>query len=378
MRASKIVLAGFPAFAYMFTVGTVGFWLPLFVKEVMGYTYTETELIATSYFAALAFGAVASGYITDATRQPELVAFIGLSLNALAVYFMPIYPFFRDMILIRTLQGLGLATAIPVALGSLSFIAGESLGVGLASLFMALGMATGSLAGGLVVRFWGFNVLFKATAVLSMVAAIISLFIKIPENALTRKPVFQTLFRDLTVKVKVVLLGILGRQLFATGVYALLAVYFKTILGLGVVETALALTINPIVQGTLSIPVARRLESRAEILYPLGILLTSIVFFILYFSSGSAWIIYLSMVIQGASFAAVNISGNYLVIKSLPEYIRYTASSLFNFSFNIGWLTGTLIAGLAMLIVTPLDWLLIAGCFIALLAGIVLMGLRTT
>jgi MFS family permease len=377
-RNSKLLMiayAGLPAFAYMFTVGSIGFWLPLFVKEEVGYTYLETELIATVYFASLALGGVLAGYMTDKSEKPNLTAFAGLAINALVIYLMPRVPSFSSMLVLRIVQGLGLSTAIPVALGSLSLLAGETLGVGFTSLFMSTGMAVGSLFGGIIIHSEGYTSLFDITAVLSLAAALASLQIRVPRRRQPRIS-FKELFHHVRGRVSVVLLGITLRQVLSTGVYALLVVYFKTLLGLNLIETALALSINPVVQGILSIPLSRYASKRGETMFSLGILLTSLVFTLIYLASKIPWLAYASMVTQGIAFAMVSVSGNYIVISSLPEKIRYTASSLFNLGFNLGWIIGTAITGIVLVYIEPLRWLLIASGSLILLSLLIFLLFR--
>ncbi len=359
---AKVVTAGFPAFAYMFTVGLVGFWLPLYLKRI-GYPYGELQDVASVYFAALSIGSLLAGVVTDKVRRPGLVAFLGMMGNAIVVYLMYYYTGYKQILALRILQGLSLSTAIPVALGSLSHIVGRSRGVGLTSLFMASGMAIGSLLGGVLVEgTGGFKAVFYTGAFISGLAAVIALRIEVPGLAGQKSRILEGLSR-LTRRVKGVVAGIFLRQLFATGVYAILAPLFRDLLGLSLLETAVALSVNPVVQGVLSLPLSRRLEGRAGTLYSLGIALTGGVFTLIYLASMvsveslRALVAYASMILQGTAFAMVNISGNYIIISDLPREIRYTASSIFNLFFNIGWVTGTLVAGAYMRRHAPLSWL---------------------
>ena len=369
----RLLIAGFPAFSSMFTVGSVGFWLSLYVQEVLGFSHSQTEALATAYFIALATGSVWAGASVDQTGKPWLFASIGLLLNAASITGMYLVRGFTPMLALRLVQGLGLSTSIPVALGSLSLIAGESRGVGLTSLFMSTGMALGSLVGGLIIGFAGYWALFASASLLSLLGALVSTQIRVAR--VTRPPSVRELARLLSGPVLVVLLGILARQTLATGVYALLSVYLRRLLGLTLVQTAVALTINPIVQGVLSLYVAEKSKRHASLLYPLGILLTSVVFIMLYKSSHNAPLAYAAMVLQGVSFALVNVSGNYLVITGLPREVRYTASSLFNFFFNVGWILGTGLTAAVFREISPLSWLPLSSAGLTVVALLVYLGL---
>ncbi|MEB3760549.1 MAG: MFS transporter [Desulfurococcales archaeon] len=372
-RSMKALVAGFPAMAYMYTVGSVGFWLPLYL-ESRGYSYLNLQLIATFYFTSLALGSLVAGMITDKVKRPDLVAFVGMSVNGLVIIGMYYHYDFKELVILRIVQGLALSTAIPVALGSLSLLFGESLGVGLTSLFMAMGMSFGSLTAGYIISWLGYLPMFIVAGLLSIVAGILSFYIEVPLEASKIKPSILKHLKRLPRIVIIVLLGILMRQTFSTGIYAILAVLFNKILGLTLLATAVALAVNPLVQGLISIPVSRTLQRYARILYPIGILLTSLVFILLYYAESAISVI-IAMIVQGIAFGIVNISGNYLIISNVSTEIRYTSSSLFNLFFNLGWIIGTFIAGIYMKTHDPTGWLIIASIGVALTSIIIMKAL---
>ncbi|MEB3765957.1 MAG: MFS transporter [Desulfurococcales archaeon] len=372
-RGLRALVAGFPAMAYMYTVGSVGFWLPLYL-ESRGYDYLNLQLIATFYFASLAFGGLVAGIVIDKVKRPDLVAFLGMSVNGLVIIGMYYYYGFRELVILRLIQGLALSTAIPVALGSLSLLFGESLGVGLTSLFMAAGMSFGSLTAGYIISELGYLPMFIVAGLLSIIAGILSFYIEVPLEASRIKPSILKHLKKLPWTVIIVLVGIFLRQTFSTGIYAILAVLFNKILGLTLLATAIALAVNPLVQGLISLPISRTLQRYARILYPIGILLTSLVFIILYYAE-SALSVIIAMIMQGIAFGIVNISGNYLIISNVSSEIRYTSSSLFNLFFNLGWIIGTFIAGIYMKTHDPVGWLVIASVGVALTSIIIMIAL---
>ena len=365
--AHRLIIAGFPAFAYMFTVGAVGFWLPLYLQSRAGYSYDMLQAIATAYFAALSVGSLIAGMLSDKLGRPGLVGFTGMAGNAIVIVLMYKYTGYHEMILLRIIQGLSLSTAIPVALGSLSKLLGKSLGVGFTSLFMASGMALGSLIAGMLVGIVGYAPLFYLSAGVSLIASILSFELEIP-GAGREKPRILAGLRKATRRVHGVVLGIFLRQLFATGVYAILTPIFHSILRLTILETGVILAVNPSVQGLSSIPLSRRVSRRPGIIYSAGIAVTGLVFasiLLAYTLRGYGRIATLclavaSMILQGLAYAQVNIAGNYIIIHDLPEEIRYTASSVFNLFFNLGWVFGTGFAGLYMRHHDPLGWVEIA------------------
>ncbi len=372
-RTMKALVAGFPALAYMYTVGSVGFWLPLYLSD-KGYTFYNLQLIATFYFMSLALGGIAAGMISDKIKRPDLVAFTGMILNGIVVIAMYYFYNFNHMVLLRLLQGLALSTAIPVALGSLSLIFGESMGVGLTSLFMALGMSVGSLTAGLLITSFGYFSMFLIAGILSIIAAFLSLRIETPHTTSASPKILSNL-KKLPFPVIVVIFGVFLRQFFATGVYSILSVIFNKLLGLTIIATSIVLAVNPAVQGSISLPLARKVERYATILYPSGIFITSIVFFLLHYAS-TLTIAIISMIVQGIAFGTVNISGNYIIISNTEKEIRYTASSLFNLFFNLGWIIGTFTAGIYMRTHSPIGWLDIASIGVILTSIIVFVFLH--
>ena len=324
------------------------------------------EYVATAYFASLSASSIIAGALADATRRPGLLASLGLLANGVSILLMPRYTGFEEMLLIRVLQGTGLSTAIPVSLGSLSMILGEAWGVGATALFTAAGMALGSLTGGLIISFLGYDMLFLVSGLLSILAALAVLGIPQPPGP-TRMPRPSDLARALRGRVGSVLVGIFLRQSLATGVYAALSIILSSVLGLSLLETAAALTINPVVQGFVSLLIPRWVGRLAGPMYGLGIALTGVVFLMLAESQGSPHMALAAMALQGVAFGLVNTSGNYIVIEGLPREIRYTASSLFSIFFNLGWIVGTALAGVALSRVSPGLWLEITGVMLGLL-----------
>ncbi len=363
-----------PVFAYMYTVGSVGFWLPLYAK-INGFTYLEVQLLATVYFIVIAPSVLIAGWLSDRTGRPGEIAFLGMILNAVAVALMPSimrpFPLMAD----RVIQALGLSTAAPVALGALSLVLGVSRGVGSSAFIMASGMAIGSIVGGVLVEYLGFPALFYSASIISIIAGVMALTTEFPRVRGERGLLFA--LRRVPLSAWIVLLGLLFRNTLATGVYAILAIIFHQIVGLTILETALALSINPIVQAFFSLQVSRLAEGRELPIYSLALASTSIVFTLYYFSK-TLILILVAQVVQGIVYSTISVSGNMYVISKTPEEIRYTASSLYSLFFNIGWITGTLTAGIYMNIFGPVSWIRLSIILLPLVGLGTFIGARAT
>ena len=357
-RASlrEIAAYGSPVFAYMYTVGSVGFWLPLYAR-LNGFTYLQVQLLATVYFIVITPSTLIAGWLSDRSERPGRIAFTGMLLNSLAVAMMPHImkplPLMGD----RVIQALGLSTAAPIAIGALSLALGVSRGVGSGAFIMASGMAIGSVAGGVLVEYLGFPALFYSASIISLLAGVLALTTRFPRVPGDRN-LLQAL-RRIPPSAWIVLLGLLARNTLATGVYAILAILFSQIIGLTILETALALSLNPIVQAFFSLVVSRKAEGRELPIYTLALASTSIVFTLYYYAHSLAMVL-VAQIAQGLVYSTISVSGNMYVIRRSPEEIRYTASSLYNFFFNLGWITGTLAAGAYMDKHGPTAWLRLA------------------
>jgi len=356
----QLAVYGMPAFAYMYTVGSVGFWLSLYAKE-LGFSYTTIQLLATVYFAFITPATILSGILADKTGKPGLIAGAGMLLNGAATLAMAHLTEPGPLLATRALQGLGLANAFPIALGALSLAVGVRGGVGSTAMIMGVGMAVGSVAGGVLLELYGFKALFYSAALVSIAAGVVALRSRYPSPG--PRPRLLEALRRVPRSVWAVLAGLLARNIMATGVYSVLAVIFNQVMGLSLLETAVALSLNPIVQAVSSRRIALWASGREVLVYSLGIVGTGIVFLI-YLLSGTLLPVLAAQVIQGLSFAAINVAGNMYIIERSPDEIRYTASSLFGFFFNLGWILGTLAAGPVMDAYSPRAWLALASMVI--------------
>ncbi len=355
---------GLPTLAYMYTVGSVGFWLPLYA-ESLGYSYTQIQLLATVYFLVLTPATLASGVLADRSGRPGLLAAAGMVLNAASTVVMALANSYPMLLASRVVQALGLSTAMPVTVGALSLSRGVRRGVGSAGVITASGMALGSVAGGLLVEASGFRAVFYSAAAVSLAAAAVALATRFPRPPAGRG-VLEGL-RRVPASVWAVLAGLAARNTLATGVYSVLSIVFHSVIGLSILGTALALSVNPVVQASAAMPISRAARGRELAWYTGGLAATSLVFQ-LYLHARSLPEVIAAQVVQGVSFASINVAGNMYIIGRSPREIRYTASSLFGLAFNLGWITGTLVAGPYMDSHGPSAWIMLASMLIPLVA----------
>ncbi|MCE4602461.1 MAG: MFS transporter [Desulfurococcales archaeon] len=350
---AEILMLGLPAYTYFYTVGSVGFWLPLYAKE-LGWSYTIITLLATVYFLAITPSNILSGILADATGKPSTILAMGMTLNAAATAAMPYTREPGLLMALRVIQGLGLATSLPMALGSLSLAHGITRGVGVTVVMQGLGMATGSLAGGILVERLGYEGLFHSAALLSLLSAMLALRWRIekpPQGA----GVLRGL-RRLPLPVIVVASALAARNIFASGVFSILTIFFNMRIGLSLATTGVALALNPIMQMIAGLTAPRLVTGREVLAYSTGLASTSVVFAIYLYSTGPMEV-YAAQALLGLLFGVASVAGNIYIISRSPSELRYTASSLFSFAFNLGWILGTTVAGPVMDAYGPEAWI---------------------
>ena len=354
-------------FSYMFTVGSVGFWLPLHAKD-LGYSYSFVTWLATTYFVFIALSTIIAGVLADITGRPRLLLVLGLILNAIANAILGFTDDYKVMLLARVIQGLGLSFILPIATGALTRLTNVRRGVEITAAMNGAGMSTGSLIGGLVMSRYGFTDLALIASTMSLFVATLLLWGPPPP------PSPRVEIRDIVRAVrgaprgvKVFFYALLLRNTLATGVYSVLSIIFSRIINLGLVETGLALSINPLTQfmmARVSSLISRR---REETTYTIGLILTGVVLHLYYLASSFSDVI-AAQILQGVSFSLIMVSGNNYIILNIPERYRYTASSLFPLAFNMGWVMGTFIAGPLMDLIGVMEYVLLAGVMIYVLS----------
>ncbi|MEB2835793.1 MAG: MFS transporter [Desulfurococcales archaeon] len=371
---AAIVRAALPALAYYYTVGSFGFWLPLYLKS-LGWEYRLVTWAASAYFLALTPSTLAAGLLADLTGRPGTLVCLGLLANAVGIE--GVVAFHGSPALVyafRALQGVGLATALPIALGSLSLLAGVRRGVSITALTSSLGMAVGSLAGGAILPALGFPWLVHSAALLSVAAAAASCRWRPPARLPGGRGVLGRL-REVPLGVYIVALALVLRNAFASGVFSVLAVVFNMVFGVSILWTSIALAANPLAEFAATPLASRVSRGREALVYSLAIMGTSLVFY-LYLHASTAPGVLGAQVLLGVVYIHIMVAGNNYILSRTPEEIRYTASSIYSLSFNLGWIIGTLVAGPYMDAHGPRAWIRLAaiGCvaagLLALAAGL--------
>jgi MFS family permease len=372
LRTKKIaeLRAAIPAFIYYYTVGSVGFWIPLYAKD-LGWPYKEVTLLSAIYFLALTPSTFLTGFIADAVGRPNVIVSIGMLGNAITTFLMPFTRSFSLLALLRAVQAISLATSLPIALGILSRAYGTLRGVSIVAVFNGAGSTLGALMGSLLLPHYGFLPLFLSASILSLIAFVAMFNWRVPYKAVGTRGVLRGLKR-IPLSVYIAASSLAIRTFFSGGVFSVLSVLFKRVLNLSVFVTGIALAVNPLTQALASPLISKAVKRRELYTYSIGLASTSLVFYLYLKALGLPYSLRTAGVLGaqallGVVYVTIMISGNTYIISNSPEEIRYTSSSLFSLTFDLGWILGSSVAGFYMDVHGPMSWvrLSLIGCVVA-------------
>ncbi len=371
MRPPAKLAYSLAVFTYMFNVGSIGSWIPLYARD-LGFTYTQVTGLATVYFSVLLPATLALGILADLTGRPKALTVGGIILAGLTALGLAHSASFPALAAIRGLQALGLAMILPLSVGALTRALGVREGVRLAAALQGAGMASGAILAGILYGEAGWPAVAYSYSGISLAVAVVIAASEPPPKPPRPASLGEIAeaLRKAPTGVKVVLGVLLARNTFATGAFSILSVIFSRIVGLSTLYTGLALAVNPAVQAVAAGPSSRLSRGREVATYALGVAATGLIMHA-YALASSAPLIMLAQVLQGVSFSIINVSANNYIISRMPEEVRFTAASLFPLAFNGGWIAGTAIAGPFMDALGVRAWLYIAGL------GCYLLGLGT-
>lgn len=339
-----VLLAALPAFAYFYNVGSIGFWLPLYLRE-QGWSFTAINLVTSLYFIAVTLSTPLSGILSDATRKPWLVLATGMTVASLTSFLLP-YVDGAWVAVVRALQGVGLSAGIPIAMGGLSLMKGVRRGAALTAAASGLGMSAGAAASGIITEYAGFEPLFYAAGLVAATSALTATVWRPPPPPRGKGGVLSGLSR-VPWEVLAAMATLSLRNFFASGVFSVIAIIFSKVVGLGYAATGIALAVNPAVQAVSSYKLQDTVKGKAVYMYSLGIAGTALVFQG-YIASDSVWEVLAFQLAQGVFYSMTVVSGNVIMVSLSPPEIRYTASSFYGLAFNLGWIAGTVVSGVAM------------------------------
>lgn len=345
-RTLEIISVILPIFSVWFTIGIYAAYLPLYAFYALGASNLLVGLLATIYFGVNAPLSIAVGYLTDRYRKVRftlVTALLSLSLaNFLTIYIND--P--KELLLIRVIQGFSSAAIIPLSnlLGSELF--GPGRGVGIVSTFGSLGFLLSSFLGGILLNYYTFQDLFIIAAVVPVPAIFTIMSFK--ADILRGGGAYSVKFsyiRKLNRPIWIMYFSIFLRQLAAAGIWSLFSLYIYNLGGDSFI-VGLAFALNTVTQVTIFEKVGKISEGRGMLVFKIGLLLSSIVFF-LYYIIDKAILILPIQVLLGVAWTTLYSGINVYIIENTPEDIRGTSLGLVGTMLALGWILGSVLAGLS-------------------------------
>jgi len=168
------LLAAFQAWAQQNMIT----FIPKYLSD-MGQSAATYGLIAALFMGGSALGNLLGGRLADRYGKRK-VAFIGLTLAGIPLYFVSLVGWSPSLYLLIPLAGAltGATHSIIVVLAQRIIPGGMALASGLILGFMFTSGALGTLLSGPVADLWGFPVLFQFTAGITLAAAILALWLQ--------------------------------------------------------------------------------------------------------------------------------------------------------------------------------------------------------
>ncbi len=348
MGVRKYFVLASPMVLY-YTIGVIGFYLPLYARSI-GASFTLVELLATAYYIVATPMSFVYGRLADIFGKPRLLLLLGIGINTVACSFMAFSRDPYELLVLRAVQGFALGAAVPLATVVAAEIIGVRSGVGLSGTFSGIAFTLGSIIGGFLIAYAGFTLAFLSVAIFSAVAFVLLAVAEMPEHGVARESSIRRMISDLKVmpfSIIIVYLALLLRTIGGSGVFVIMSVYLRELIGASMIMLSIAMAANPFVQALFMNMASSISYNREKLFYSLGMLLTGLVFLV-YLVATSVYHIILANALLGFAWSFIMTSGNIYIIRNAPQRVKYTAVSLFTTAFNASWIIGTILAGPVM------------------------------
>jgi len=332
-------------FSTWFTIGIFAPYLPLYAYYTLGASNFIVGLLSTIYFSANAPSSLATGYIADKynhIRELMVFALAAMSIGSLLTAYVNSAEL---LLLIRLLQGFSTATIVPLSNLLSSELFGPGKGVGFINMIGSVGFLTASLLGGILLEYISYRDLFIVSAFIPLIPLIIILFLsKITFFAKETYQIRLSCIRELNKSVIIMYVSVFFRQLGAAGVWSLFSLFIYSLGGDNVI-IGLAFMLNTLTQILLFEKIGKFSEGRGKPVFEIGLLLSSIVFMGYYVAPNAVFILPFQVVL-GIAWTTLYSGINVFIIENTPSEIRATSLGLINTMLALGWIFGSLLAGI--------------------------------
>jgi MFS family permease len=181
--------------------GMVMTFLPIYAYQHLGLTAAQIGILISASILLNSFLQAPFGRLADRVSRLKLVV-IGGIISSLAISLMPYTHNYTQMLMITMAMGFAGALSTP-ATAALTVEAGRELGMGsvmgIFSMAMSLGLASGPLTGGLLLDFLGIRSIFIFGGSMGFIATGLFIwFMKRPDALLTVRLNFKDVIRKYT------------------------------------------------------------------------------------------------------------------------------------------------------------------------------------
>ncbi|MBC3302565.1 MFS transporter [Pseudomonas sp. SWRI18] len=319
-------------------------------------SFHAVQWVVLAYLLAITAVIVSAGRLGDRLGRRRLLL-AGLCLFAVACGMCGMAPSLQWLIAARSLQGLGAAVMMAMAMGMVGdTVPRERTGrvMGLLGTMSAVGTAMGPGVGGMLLGTWGWRAIFLVGVPLGVLALVLAwrcLPADRPHAPSSMGPNAWSSLKDASLRAGLAMSALVAAVIMATFVVG--PFYLSHGLGLKPAWMGLAMAVGPCVAAVSGIPAGRltdRLGSRRVTLAGLGVLACGA----LLLSIASDLLMYLGgLVILTCGYSLFQAANNTAVMSDVEGGRRGTVAGLLNLSRNLGLIFGTSALGAVFAWATP-------------------------
>lgn len=335
----------FANFATWFIIGVFAAYLPLYAYYILGASNVLVGLLATIYFAVNAPSSILFGYLIDKYHKTKIILVFSLMLIILSTVLIIYVNDPYQLLILRLIQGIAVASIIPISnlLGSEFF--GPGRGVGLINMFGSLGFLLSTLIGGFILNYVTYINLFLYSSIIPLISFIILLGAPayIIKNDTDSRGIKLSDIKKISKPIWIMYIALFLRHVGAAGVWSLFSLFIFSIGGDNIL-LGILFAINPLIQTIIFEKFGKYSEGRGITIFQFGLLLSAIVF-IGYYISPNPYFIIIFQVVLGFSWVSIYTGINVYIIENVPTEIRGTSLGLVNTILALGWILGSFFSG---------------------------------
>ncbi|MGF6097417.1 MFS transporter [Pseudomonas sp. 18175] len=326
------------------------------LAQAFAASFNAVQWVVLAYLLAITAVIVTAGRLGDRWGRRRLLL-AGLLLFAVACGLCGVAPTLHWLVGARSLQGLGAAVMMAMALGMVGDTVSKAHTgrvMGLLGTMSAVGTAMGPSVGGVLLAVWGWRALFLVGVPLGLLAAVFAyryLPTDRPRTAVATGLGLRAALKDGPLRSGLAMSALIAAVIMATFVVG--PFYLSRGLGLDAAWMGLAMAVGPCVAAVTGIPAGRltdRLGNQRVIMAGLGLLLCGAL--LLSFTSGL--LAYLgALVVLTCGYSLFQAANNTAVMSDVEPAHRGSVSGLLNLSRNLGLIGGASALGAVFAWATP-------------------------